>query len=776
MATQLGDQMDRMNLNSSPARLDTHAVGGLAVPAQGVRKQRSQRFTVPLSPPRAQSSSPSPSSYSIPPSTLAFQPAPLPVQAQSIGLAPETYYQTSSGDRIHGGGGGGAREYSSSVSSSEEDQPQQQRTQYSHPSPLSYSFQQPAQPPQYHSYRPHPLPSPTPSPAPGSAPLSYGGLPGSPPMEFTYHHQGMTFLATPGAPGGFAQSAPQGFARGFGATGGGYGARQGQGMAMMQGDDEVIDTAIVIKSIPFSAPKEQLLAVMDSLSLPPPFAFNYHYDTSAASPAQAPQFRGLAFANYRTPEEARLTVSALNGFEFQGRKLRAEFKRVLKPGEKEAIEREKALKRMRSAQLLANEYLGPAVGAAAGAAAGVGGWNRREASAPGGYPIGVPGPFGGVGMGLGPGAGAGEEEDYGRPILGGAFSRTFGAGAREYGSVGGGEVEAMGMGMGRQASLSTSGSEGGSESLSGSGASERLSAGGERKNELDLNDPPTLEIYSRVLLFRDDSLRDELAFARSLTAGQRRIVHLVAKKLGMDHRSEGDEREGGRQVVVYKRGKAPGGDERKPHTLRQHASASHLRRPASRDSFTHPYYASHSLSPSRARTPPPPALPTSYSAHYLSPTSLHPSPSALRGKKSMPDIRYSTSGHLIPSSSSSSSLSSSALAAPGRVTMTPGRRANGTYATIANPPGGRAREVPSVLGLFQQHGIADSSASAAGAAHSRSASGSGSGGKDEGIVGRREFYASGTNEVEGGSGRAEAVRMPEGPGSAAAAGMEWRKR
>ncbi|GAA5930883.1 hypothetical protein JCM1841_001962 [Sporobolomyces salmonicolor] len=772
--------MDRMTVKPSPALRDTHAAGGLAAPAQAVRKQRSQRFTVPLSPQRMQSSSPSPSSYSIPPSTLAFQPAPLPVQAQSIGLAPETYYQTSSDGRSGRGGeggGGGRREYSSSVSSSEEEQPHQQRTQYSHPSPLSYQFQPPPQQPQYHPYRPHPLPSPSPSPspspapAPGSAALSYGGLPGSPPMEFTYHHQGMSFLAAPGAPGGFAPSAPQGFARGFRSTGGGYGARQGQGMSTMQGEDEVIDTAIVIKSIPFSAPKEQLLAVMDSLSLPAPFAFNYHYDTSAASPAQVPQFRGLAFANYRTAEEARLTVSALNGFEFQGRKLRAEFKRVLKPGEKEAIEREKALKRMRSAQLLATsaaaaaEYLGPPVPAAPG------GWNRREASAPGGYPIGLP--FSGFGTGMV----AGEEEDYGRPILGGAFSRTFG-GVREYGTVAGGEVE--GMRMGRQASLSMSESEGGSESLSGSGASERLSAGGERKNELDLNDPPTLEIYSRVLLFRDDSLRDELAFARSLTAGQRRIVHLVAKKLGMDHRSEGDEREGGRQVIVYKRGKAPGGDERKPHTLRQHASASHLRRPSSRDSFSHSYHQSHSLSPSRARTPPPPSLPTSYSAHYLSPTPLHPSPSALRGKKSMPDIRYSTSGHLVPASSSSSA--SSALAAP-RVTMTPGRRSNanlrgdGVYATIASLPPGRAREVPSVLGLFQQQGISREESEAA--AHSRSGSGSGSGGKCEGMPGRREFYASasaGTNEIEGGNGRAEAVRMPEGPGGAAGAGMEWRKR
>jgi hypothetical protein len=63
-------------------------------------------------------------------------------------------------------------------------------------------------------------------------------------------------------------------------------------------------------------------------------------------------------------------------------------------------------------------------------------------------------------------------------------------------------------------------------------------------NELDLNDPATLEIYSRILLFKDDHMRDELAFSRGLSAKQRRIVHLLAQKLGVYHYSvgEGDER------------------------------------------------------------------------------------------------------------------------------------------------------------------------------------------------------------------------------------------
>jgi hypothetical protein len=70
-------------------------------------------------------------------------------------------------------------------------------------------------------------------------------------------------------------------------------------------------------------------------------------------------------------------------------------------------------------------------------------------------------------------------------------------------------------------------------------ASEKTSA-----NELDLNDPATLEIYSRILLFKDDRMRDELAFSRTLTPKQRRIVHLLAQKLGVYHYSvgEGEER------------------------------------------------------------------------------------------------------------------------------------------------------------------------------------------------------------------------------------------
>jgi hypothetical protein len=61
-------------------------------------------------------------------------------------------------------------------------------------------------------------------------------------------------------------------------------------------------------------------------------------------------FRGLAFANFRHPHEADAVVVALNGYDISGRKLRVEYKKVLQAGEKERIEREKAIKRMKSMQ------------------------------------------------------------------------------------------------------------------------------------------------------------------------------------------------------------------------------------------------------------------------------------------------------------------------------------------------------------------------------------------------------------------------------------------
>ena len=102
-------------------------------------------------------------------------------------------------------------------------------------------------------------------------------------------------------------------------------------------DEELIPTAIVIKNIPFAAKKEQLVQLMTDMNLPLPYAFNYHFDNGV--------FRGLAFANFTTPEETAAVIDHLNHFELQGRKLRVEYKKMLPLAERERIEREKRERR-----------------------------------------------------------------------------------------------------------------------------------------------------------------------------------------------------------------------------------------------------------------------------------------------------------------------------------------------------------------------------------------------------------------------------------------------
>ncbi|KAH9981467.1 hypothetical protein BGW80DRAFT_1163040 [Lactifluus volemus] len=252
-------------------------------------------------------------------------------------------------------------------------------------------------------------------------------------------------------------------------------------------EDEIIPTAIVIKNIPFNVKRETLLDIIVSLSIPTPYAFNYHLDQSGS-------FRGLAFANFRQASDADAVVAALNGFDVQGRKLRVEYKKVLQAGEKERIEREKAIRRMRSMQL------------------------EKEQQQ---LQVAPQTPF----------------DDF-PPVIAPPFTPQ-----RSYSGT---NYQSPQQYSPPSAPPTTTSQQYGiqtpppalpvtpSPSLKGSSAS----------SELDLNDPSTLEIYSRILLFKDDHMRDELAFSRTLSPKQRRIVHLVAQMLGVFHYSigEGEER------------------------------------------------------------------------------------------------------------------------------------------------------------------------------------------------------------------------------------------
>jgi hypothetical protein len=113
--------------------------------------------------------------------------------------------------------------------------------------------------------------------------------------------------------------------------------RSARGLQDDYDDEELIPTAIVIKNIPFAVKKEQLVQLMVDMNLPLPYAFNYHFDNGV--------FRGLAFANFTSPQETEQVINALNHMELSGRKLRVEYKKMLPLAERERIEREKRERR-----------------------------------------------------------------------------------------------------------------------------------------------------------------------------------------------------------------------------------------------------------------------------------------------------------------------------------------------------------------------------------------------------------------------------------------------
>src|SRR5271169_7152924 len=96
-----------------------------------------------------------------------------------------------------------------------------------------------------------------------------------------------------------------------------------------QSSEQLIDTAIVIKNIPFAYPEEDFLnKLFPRLGLVPPYAFNYHRNKSDRA------FHGLAFANFNTAHEAQAAVDVLNNYELDRRRLRVELKKKL-PAEEE---------------------------------------------------------------------------------------------------------------------------------------------------------------------------------------------------------------------------------------------------------------------------------------------------------------------------------------------------------------------------------------------------------------------------------------------------------
>lgn len=252
-------------------------------------------------------------------------------------------------------------------------------------------------------------------------------------------------------------------------------------------------------------------------------------------------------------------LTLLSSYDVSGRKLRVEYKKVLQAGEKERIERDKAIKRMRSMQFDKDVSLGTGAVTATR-------WNGPS-GAEYHYQPGSP------------------DDEPELPMHAQQQQQQ--------------QQQPQQQQQQQQQPPSSSGSN--------SPPDDKL------PTSLDLNDPVALDIYSRVLVFKEDRMRDELAFSRSLQARERRIVHLVAQKLDLWHCSVGD---GDERYVVVTRGEGK---------VRFHCN---VQRSLTLDS--------QSLGRKSSRT----TLNPSASA-YLSPYSTAPgqlSP-GLRIKKSMPDLR-----------------------------------------------------------------------------------------------------------------------------------------
>ena len=124
---------------------------------------------------------------------------------------------------------------------------------------------------------------------------------------------------------------------------------------MADPQNDLIDTAIVIKNIPFSYPEEDFTTkLFPQLGLIPPYAFNYHRNRGDGT------FHGLAFANFNAPHEAQAAVDKLNNYELERRRLRVELKKRL-PAEEEQRQRLARQSRRQLAQQSAQvtEYTQP---------------------------------------------------------------------------------------------------------------------------------------------------------------------------------------------------------------------------------------------------------------------------------------------------------------------------------------------------------------------------------------------------------------------------------
>lgn len=69
--------------------------------------------------------------------------------------------------------------------------------------------------------------------------------------------------------------------------------------------------------------------------------------------------------------------------------------------------------------------------------------------------------------------------------------------------------------------------------------------------DVDLNDPATLDFYTQLTLFKNDTTREVFIFPPDVAPEQRRQIHILAHNMGLEHQSVGEADR--RQIQIMKR-------------------------------------------------------------------------------------------------------------------------------------------------------------------------------------------------------------------------------
>ncbi|KAJ2412678.1 Peptidyl-prolyl cis-trans isomerase pin4 [Coemansia sp. RSA 2530] len=268
--------------------------------------------------------------------------------------------------------------------------------------------------------------------------------------------------------------------------------------------DDAIPNAIVVKNINFVIKREELLQTMADLGLPLPYAFNYHFDGGI--------FRGLAFGNFRAPEEAARAIVGLNGISLLGRPLKVEYKKAL-PGTAPPPH-PNTIAMMTSS---------------AGSASGMqsvsdvhADTNYQSSHSNGSYQ-------------------QQQQQQFDQPIPRQRRNPS--------GTTGGERPRSMMVFPSAMPAPELSQNQNPSQGQKQK-QQHHLSTSDDASTMIDLDDKDTRLLYDLVSQFRHDKAMAELEFPSTLNTKQRQSVMLIAERFGLNHETKGDAQ--GRYIRVYK--------------------------------------------------------------------------------------------------------------------------------------------------------------------------------------------------------------------------------